>query len=297
MATWTLAQIELKVRQVTGRFTAAEMTQEELRRRINQFFQFTFPAEVKIDAKEVYYQFTTRANQAYYDQPLALYTNFLPPVTANNLNMLWYQDPAYFFEANPLQYTFLTQWTGDGVTTNFTTTVTGFPIFPGTTTVTDNVELFEDTNQDWTTANVVVVGDQGGSMTLNYAAGTVDVNFANAPANGQNIYLNYVVFAANRPQAILMYNNQFQVFPVPDQAYIIRMKAYQVVAPLVNATDTPELNEWGPCIAYGTARDIHADYGELDAYAEVTALYKEQVSYVLTRTMQNMMEGRAGPSF
>jgi len=297
MATWNLAQIELKVRQVTGRFTAAEMTQEELRRRINQFFQFTFPAEVKIDAKEVYYQFTTQANQAYYDQPLELYTNFAPPVTANNLNMLWYQDPAYFFESNPLQYTFLTQWTGDGVTTNFTTSVTGFPIFPGTTTVTDNVELFEDTNQNWTTSNVVVTGSLGGSMTLNYNTGSVDVNFANAPANGQNIYLNYVVFAPNRPQAILMYNNQFQLFPVPDQAYIIRMKAYQVVAPLVNATDTPELNEWGPCIAYGTARDIHADYGELDAYAEVTALYKEQVSYVLTRTMQNMMEGRAGPSF
>jgi len=297
MATWNLAQIDLKVRQVTGRFTAAEMTQEELRRRINQFFQFTFPAEVKIDAKEVYYQFTTQANQAYYDQPLELYTNFAPPVTANNLNMLWYQDPAYFFESNPLQYTFLTQWTGDGVTTNFTTSVTGFPIFPGTTTVTDNVELFEDTNQNWTTSNVVVTGSLGGSMTLNYNTGSVDVNFANAPANGQNIYLNYVVFAPNRPQAILMYNNQFQLFPVPDQAYIIRMKAYQVVAPLVNATDTPELNEWGPCIAYGTARDIHADYGELDAYAEVTALYKEQVSYVLTRTMQNMMEGRAGPSF
>jgi hypothetical protein len=297
MAMWTLSQIRTKVRQVTGRFTSAEMTNEELDRRINQFYQFTFPAEVKIDAKLTYYQFTTKANQAYYDQPLEEYTNFLPPATCNNLSMIWYQDPVYFFENNPLQYTFLTQWTGDGTTTNFSTTVTGFPIYPGTVTVTDNVELFEDTNQNWTTSNVIITGSLGGTLTLNYSTGTINVSFATAPANGQNIYLNYVVFAATRPQAILMYNSQFQLWPVPDQSYIIKMPAYQVVTPLVNATDTPTLNEWGPCIAYGTSRDIHADYGEMDAYAEVTALYKEQVSYILTRTMQNMMEGRAPPTF
>jgi hypothetical protein len=94
-----------------------------------------------------------------------------------------------------------------------------------------------------------------------------------------------------------MFQNQFQLWPVPDQAYIIQMPAYQIVTPMVNATDTPKMNEWGPCIAYGAARDIVADYGESDSYAEITALYKEQVSYVLTRTMQNMTEGRSMPMF
>lgn len=297
MATWTLAQIRQKVRQVTGRFTGSEITNEQLDTFINQFYQFTFPAEVKLDKKLTYYEFLTSVNQAYYDQPLELYTNFEPPATCNNLSMLWFQSPAFFFEANPLQYTFLTQWTGDGFTTVFSTTVTGFPIMPGTVTVTDNTETFEDTNQNWTTANVIVNGTLGGTMVLNYATGTVQVNFFQPPANGQNIYLNYVVFAPTRPQAILMYNNQFQLYPIPDQVYKIKMPAYQVTAPLVNATDEPGLNEWGPCIAYGAARDILADYGELDAYADVTQLYKEQVSYILTRTMQNMMEGRAPPSF
>lgn len=296
-ATWTLARIQQKVRQVTGRFTPAEMSNDELRTRINQYYTLTFPAEVKLEAKHVYYQFTTEANQAYYDQPQTTYTNFEPPATANNLSMLWYQDPAYFFEANPLQYTFLTQWTGDGTTTNFTTTVTGFPIYPGTTTITDNVELFEDDNQDWTTSNVTITGSLGGTMVLNYSQGSVNVTFFSAPEDGQNIYLNYVVFAPNRPQAILMYNNQFQLWPVPDQAYIIKMRAYSVVDELVEATDMPQLNEWGPCIAYGAARDILADYGELDGYAEITALYKEQVAYVLKRTNQDLLNIRAAPSF
>ena len=159
------------------------------------------------------------------------------------------------------------------------------------------METFVDLNQDWTIANVTVTGDQGGAATINYDAGTIAVTFNTAPLDGQIINLNYVVFAANRPQAILSYNNQFQLFPVPDQAYIIKMKAYSVVSELVDATDTPDLNEWGPCIAYGTARGIFADYGELDRYAEITSLYKEQVNYILTRTCQNLLNVRAQPRF
>ncbi len=294
---WTLSRIQQKVRQVTGRFTPSEMSNDELRLRINQYYTLIFPAEVKLEQKHVYYQFTTEANQAFYDQPRTTYTNFQPPATCNNLSMLWYQDPAYFLATNPLQYVFLSQWTGDGSTTNFTTTVTGFPIMPGTTTVSDNFELFEDANEDWSYDTVVVTGSEGGTLNLNYDTGSIDVTFATAPPNGQTINLNYVVFSPDRPQAILMYNNQFQLWPVPDQQYIIKMKAYSVVEELVDATDTPYLNEWGPCIAYGTSRDILADYGELDGYAEITALYKEQVAYVLKRTNQTLLNSRASPSF
>jgi hypothetical protein len=94
-----------------------------------------------------------------------------------------------------------------------------------------------------------------------------------------------------------MYNNQFQLFPPPDQVYIIKMRAYAVVSDLTASTDTPDLNEWGPMIAYGAARDIFADFNELDAYAETTALYKEQKNYVLTRTCQDLLNTRSTPNF
>jgi hypothetical protein len=297
MSSWTLADIRQKVRQVTGRFSPNELTNTQLDDYINKYYTLTFPSEVKLEQKHVYYQFTTSANQAFYDQPETTYTNFEPPATVNNLSMLWYQDPAYFFENNPLQYTFLTPWTGDGATVTFTTTVTGFPIYPGTLTIYDDVEFFEDTSQDWTAANVTLTGDQGGTATINYDTGSVSVTFNTAPINGQIINLNYVIFQPGRPQAILMYNNQFQLFPVPDQAYIIKMGAYSVVAALVNATDTPDLSEWGPMIAYGASRDIFSDYGELDAYGETTQLYKEQKNYVLTRTCQDLLNTRATPNF
>jgi hypothetical protein len=75
------------------------------------------------------------------------------------------------------------------------------------------------------------------------------------------------------------------------------MQAYSVVDPLEVSTDTPGLNEWGRCIVYGTARELMADYGELDGYAEITALYKEQLAYVLKRTNQSLLNVRATPTF
>lgn len=296
MATWNLAAIRQMVRQVTGRYSEDELTTSQLDIDINQYYQFTFPAEVKLERQYSYYEFLTTANQAYYDLPDG-YTNLVPPATVDWQSTLWYQDPAYFFQNNPLQIQQTTPWTGDGTTQFFTTTNQGFPIMPGTLVITDNVEYFEDTNQDWTTSTVTITGTLGGTVTVNYSTGVITVNFFTAPANGQNIYLTNALFNPGRPQAILMFNNQLQFFPVPDTAYRFKCKAYKIVDPLVNATDRPPLDEWGPCIAYGTARNIMAKYGENDAYAETTALYKEQVAYVLVRTEQTLLNTRAMPDF
>jgi len=297
MATWTLAKIRQKVRQVTGRFSADDLSNDQVDEYINKYYQYTFPAEVKLEQKHVYYDFNTSPNQATYAVPDTLYTNYEPPATVNNLSMLWYQDSAKFENENPLQYQFGTPWTGDALTVTFTTTVTGFPIYPGTLTISDNVETFEDTSTTWTTSDVALSGSLGGSATINYNTGSVSVTFNSAPASGQNIYLNYILFEPGRPEAILYFNNQFQLYPVPDQLYIIRMRAYAMVEELTDSTDTPDLSEWGPCIAYGAAREIFSDYGELDSYAQTTALYKEQVSYILTRTEQDLLNTRAMPNF
>jgi len=296
MATWNLAAIREMVRQVTGRYSEDELSTTELDTAINQYYQFTFPAEVKLERQYTYYEFITTANQAYYDLPVG-YTNLVPPATVDWQSTLWYQDPGYFYQNNPLQISQTTPWTGDGTTQFFTTTNQGFPIMPGTLVLTDNVEYFEDTNKNWTTSTVTITGTLGGTATVNYDTGVITVNFFTAPANGQNIYLTVALFNPGRPQAILMFNNQLQFFPVPDTAYRFQCKAYKIVDPLVNATDRPPLDEWGPCIAYGTSRNIMAKYGENDAYAETTQLYKEQVAYVMVRTEQTLLNTRAAPDF
>lgn len=296
MATWDFADIKKKVRQVTGRLTENELSTSELEDRINKFYQFTFPAEVKVDREHTYYEFLTTPNQPTYDAPTG-FTNFEPLATINEYRLLWYQDPSVFNQQNWKQITMLSQWTGDGATTAFNTTVIGFPIWPATVVITDNTETFEDTNTVFANSPVIIAGDLGGSCSVNYSTGAISVTFNTAPSNGQTIYLSYAIFAAGRPQNVLYYNNQFQFWPIPDTAYKFRVKAYSVPSALTLATDTPPQPEWGPCLAYGTARGIFADWGEWDTYAECTALYKEQVRYVLTKTEQNLLNSRSQPQF
>lgn len=299
MSTWSLSDIRTKTRRVTGRLTPGELSNDDLDDYINRYYTLTFPAELKLEQKHTYYEFLTTENQAWYDLPETTYTNFEPPATMDNYDLLWYQDPTSFYAANFENQNIVrvTPFTGDGATVTFATTVQQFPIMPDSLVITDNTEVFEDTSKTWTTANVNLTGSLSGTAVINYDTGSVSVTFNTAPANGQNIILSYMQFAPTRPQSVLMYDNQFQFYPVPDTAYRFRVKAYSVVTPLLNATDTPDLNEWGPCIAYGAARDILADLGEMEAYVEVTALYKEQLAYVLRRTTQNLLNTRSTPKF
>jgi len=296
MSTWTKAEIRKKTRQVSGRLSSNEMTDDELDDRINKFYQYTFPAEVKLDRNHTYYEFLTTPNQPYYDAP-DMFTNFEPPALIDMMLMEWYQDPAIFYRYNPMQITTVTPWTGDGVTANFTTTLTSLSVYPGTLVITDNNEVFQDTNKTWVSTPVAMVGSLGGAATVNYSTGAVIVGFFAPPANGQAITISYTPFTSSQPSMVLWYNNQFQFYPVPDTSYRFRVKAYTKLAPLTLATDRPLLDQWGPCIAYGTARDICSDYGESDSYAEITALYKEQVQYVLNRTSQNLLNTRSMPDF
>lgn len=304
--TWPLSQIQNKIRRVTGRLTTREISNIELNNYINQFYQYTFPADVKLERAHTFYEFVTQANVQEYTLPSG-YTNFEPPATIDRLALLWYQDPAVFDNQDYYSVNTYTLGVGDGTTTSFSVSSGSSPILPDTLVVTDNIEIFEDTNTTWTTSNVAITGDQGGTGTVNYDTGAVSVTFNTAPADGQTISYSYVTFIAGRPTAVLLYNNKFKFYTVPDTAYRFKVKAYannlvldasgNTQALFENSTDTPLLDEWGPAIAYGTARNIQADYGEMGAYAEVTALYKEQLNYILRRTHQNLLNTRAQPHF
>jgi len=301
MSIWTLGNIRTKIRRVTGRLTNEEMTNEELDDRINKYYQYTFPAEVKLERQHSFFDFLTVANQATYDfeevtAPL-VFTNIEPPATVDNLSLIYYQDPGRFNEENPYQVTRLVPWSGNGFITIFDIQVVGFPIFPGTLVITDNFEIFEDTNTIFADNNDNIEGNKGGKASVDYSTGAITVTFNNPPSNGQPIFLSYILFQAGRPTAVLFYDNTFKFFVPPNTSYRFQMKGYKVVDPLVDASDTPTYSQWGPAIAYGTARDIHSDFGEFDAYEQVTKLYKEQLDYVMTRTDQNLMNIRAAPFF
>lgn len=301
MANWDLSEIRTKTRQISGRLSTSDMSNIQLDEYINKYFQYEFPAEVKLNRNYTYYEFNTTADTRLYDFP-ENYTNFVPQAKVDNLQTEFYQSPDKFEAENPETVQRLTTWTGDGATTGFSNTFTSnVPLQPGSVIVDDTVEVFTDDGLG------VLTGDQGGTGTVVYSTGAISVTFVTAPVSGQGIYVSFIQDVVGRPVAVLMYNNQFQFYPVPDRAYRIRLKAWalDIVRPVsgsnktsfTTATDRPLLDEWGPCIAFGAARRIVSDFGELDTYAQLTPLYKEQVDYILTRTHIDLESTRALPMF
>lgn len=299
--TWTLQDIREKARQVSGRLSVTELDNTQLDDYINKYFQYEFPAEVKLNRNYLLHEFTTTADQQSYDFP-ADYTNFVPEATMDRRELVFYQDPDSFYRDNVENVSRFSTWTGDGATVGFTNTFTGnFPILPNTVVIDDTVEVFTDDGAGTLTGNL------GGTGTVVYATGVISVTFNTAPADGQVIQASFIRYQAGFPRSVLMFDNQFTFFPVPDRAYRFRIKAWSLltVRPTTGsfktsftlASDRPLQDEWGPAIAFGAARRIVSDFGEVDRYAELTALYKEQINYILTRTHVDLESSRALPMF
>lgn len=304
MAEWTLVDIREKTRQVSGRLSQSELSNGQVDEYINKYFQFEFPAEVKLNRNYVLHTFNTTANTQDYAFPEA-FTNFVPAASIDRRDLLFYQDVDKFYAENPENVSRFSTWTGDGATTTFANTYTGnVPILPGSVVVDDTVEVFSDE----VLADGVLVSNLGGTNgAVNYTTGLISVTFATAPANGQVIQASFIQYRAGIPTSVLMFDNEFRFFPVPDKAYRFRIKAWSLTyvkpATGVNkqvfekADDKPLQEEWGPAIAFGAARRIVSDFGEMDRYAELNALYKEQINYILTRTHIDLESSRALPMF
>jgi hypothetical protein len=301
MVQWNLSEIRTKARQVSGRLSVSELSNAQIDEYINKYFQFEFPAEVKLNRNLTLHEFNTTANVQEYDFP-ADYTNFVPAATLDRREISFYQSPDDYDLSNPENVSRFTTWTGDGLTVSFASTYTSnIPIIPGTVVVDDTVEVFSDDGVG------VLTGNAGGSGTINYTTGAVSVTFNTAPISGQSIFSSFIQYQPGTPLAVLMFNNKFKFYPIPDRAYRFQIKAWSLlyVKPVTGsiktsftlATDKPLQEEWGPAIAYGAARRIASDFGEMDRYAELTTLYKEQINYILTRTHIDLESTRATPRF
>lgn len=141
----------------------------------------------------------------------------------------------------------------------------------------------------------VLAGD--GSGTLNYTTGAFSVTFDSAPASTLTVYDKYIAYQGNRPQGCLFFQNQFQLMPVPDQVYQIRMQGFVLPNQLTDDADTPAQPEWGPLYAYGAALEIFADRGDTDSYDKYYPLLKKFENIALSRTIQQYTPEQGVPRF
>lgn len=304
MATWTLEDIREKARKLSGRLSLSELSNNELLEYVNRYLQYEFPAEVKLNKNYTTVQITTTANTKDYAFPSG-YTNFVPEAKIDNYHLSFYQDPALFEDNNPLNVTRNTSFTGDGSTTAFSTTLSlgGFPIEAGSVLIDDLTEVGVDDGSGNLVSNVTDLS----AGTINYTSGAISYTFNTAPSNGQSIYVSFVRMPTGRPYSVLMFDSQFSLYPIPDRAYRLTLKAWELnlvvdssgveQTMFIDATDRPRLDEWGPTIAFGAARRIVQDHGEFDKYQQLTMMYQEQLDYILTRSLIDLESTRALPQF
>jgi hypothetical protein len=302
--TWTLAQIRLKARNLSGRQSLLDLPNDILDEYINHYLQYEFPAEVKLNKLYTEKTIIVERHVAEYAFPDG-FTNFVPEAKIDYFGLTFFQEPDLFEDAFALSVQRVTAFSGDGSTTAFATTLgDGYlPIRDGSVLIDDFVEIGVD---DGSGVLISSITDVSGG-TINYATGAISYTFQTAPALGQSIYVSFVTNPIGRPIAVLMHDSKFTLYPVPDRAYRLLLKAWTLSIVVDSSGDTkqyftdssdrPRLDEWGVMIALGTARRICSDYGEIERYQELSMLLKEQVGYVNTRTLIDLESARALPQF
>jgi hypothetical protein len=105
---------------------------------------------------------------------------------------------------------------------------------------------------------------------------------------GWKIQIQYNPEKLAQPLAIMFFQNQFTMRPVPDRGYTIELIAYrqpvQALMVTVNEGGSAELNEWWELIAVGAAKKVYEDRLDSDGVALMDKMLMERYSVAQSRT-------------
>lgn len=185
---------------------------------------------------------------------------------------------------------------------------------PGATLTADYSQIIRSNNAGKVqnilfTANDVALGsidasDDGfgnilvpGSGTVNDVTGAFTVNFPAAITAGVPIYAEIVPYVASRPRSILFFQNQFTLRPVPDKAYVVEINTQRVPTELINATDTPEIDQLWQLLAFGAAQKILVDNGDFEVAEKMRPYFEQQMILAQRKTIRANAAQRASTIF
>jgi len=120
---------------------------------------------------------------------------------------------------------------------------------------------------------------------INYITGQFSITFPYAPIAGAPINSQSVPSIVSIPQALLFYQDQFVLRPIPDQPYDINFEVYVRPTQLFLTGSVPALEEYWQYISYGSAKKIFEDRLDMDSVQMIMPEYKKQENLVLRRTI------------
>lgn len=245
------------------------------------------------------------------------YLTIHQPVYIAGWESMYSQDRTNFFRIYPkLQMILPSGATGDGVTTTFTGFInfqnTGNPLNGGQNIILQKNVLFSSVDifnnglsmidvplQDTATGNPRTIGNLYVPGTepailptvldvnnnINYLTGEFTVTFVTPPETAVPINAQVVPISPSRPQALLYHNNVFTLRPVPDQPYAINFEAYARPDALLDAGQSPELEEYWQYIAYGASKKIFEDRMDMYSVQMIMPEFKMQELLCNRRTI------------
>ncbi len=135
-----------------------------------------------------------------------------------------------------------------------------------------------------------------GAATINYQTGAITgLTFANTIPDGTPIQIQYNSTVQQIPLSIMFYQNQFTVWPPPNQGYTIELTAYrQPIQALLAASQSgnPELSEWWEILGVGAAKKIFENRVDSDGVIFIDKMLKERYDIIETRTYAQIGQQR-----
>ncbi len=298
----TLNDIRTKVRRLTRSPSISQITNAEIDEYVNTFVLYDFPEQLRLFTFRTTLTFYLRPHVDLYetnvtaaDDPLFdfkdRYTSIHDPIYIDGYQVGFTQDRTEFFSWYPFTSSIRQEATGNALTTVFSFTLTDIPVLQRHVLLTSiDVNNVGMSINDDPTSDIIgnLVNTNSGAIngTINYVTGVVtNLTFPVAPAANEPINSHVVPYVASRSTAVLYYNNQFIVRPVPDQPYEIKMDAYIRPASLLDGGDEPELEQMWQYIAYGASKKIFEDRNDLESVQMIIPEFKQQERLVLRRTL------------
>lgn len=127
----TLAAIRQKVRNITGRLSANQVSNDDIDFYVNTFYLYDFPEHLRLRTLKKNYTFFTKPNIEKYDFPKESYISNQDPIYVGGYAIGFYQEQSLFYARWPKLNFTESVGTGDGVTTNPTlTNLSNLPTIP-----------------------------------------------------------------------------------------------------------------------------------------------------------------------
>jgi len=289
----TLANIRTKVRRLTASPSALQINDSDIDSYVNTFYLNDLPSHLKLFSLKETYTFYTEPNVDKYAlntnpsftavTPKAYYS-IEPPVYIAGYESLYTQSRNEFFRLYP-QVNNEQNSAGTGIAGPYTFSITNTPVLRNQVMISavdggGNTLVATDNGTGGFTGDVI-------SGAIDYVTGAItNFTFTAVIPVTQNITVQSVPYVANRPSAVLFFDNTFTLRAVPDKAYRVEVDAYIYPTALLNSSDNPEAQFLWQLLAVGASKKIFEDRGDMESVNMIMPLFNEQMILSQRKTIE-----------